>query len=187
VESIGNTGFDGHPTPFDPDADLGLSERMLDDALIVSWFGSSKDLAADLVPPVAAILARALSPGRLQAIHIPVLCTSCDIENRHLASPRVQGHHLLQIISQVASFAQPFSGVPGSGCSLRSTGRAFPWAFSLVGFRRPNLRLPGDQMAVAPQHPDRLAAPRAVKRLEDGREESLACRTTAFDRVGSHR
>jgi hypothetical protein len=53
--------------------------------------------------------------------------------------------------------------------------------FGLSGFwhmpRGTNLSLPGDQMTVTVQHPYRLAAPRAVKRFEQARKESLALRT----------
>ena len=52
--------------------------------------------------------------------------------------------------------------------------------FGLSGFRRGLLRtdlsLPGNQMTVTTQHPYRVAAPRAVKRVEQARKESLALR-----------
>ena len=43
--------------------------------------------------------------------------------------------------------------------------------------RGTNLCLSGDQMTVTTQHPYRLAAPRAVKRFEQGCKEAYALRT----------
>jgi len=52
--------------------------------------------------------------------------------------------------------------------------------FGLSGFwhmlHGTDLSLPGNQMTVTAQHPYRLAAPRAVKRFEQARKESLALR-----------
>lgn len=52
--------------------------------------------------------------------------------------------------------------------------------FGLSGFRHmhrgTDLGLPGNQMTVTTQHPYRLSAPRAVKRFEQARKESLALR-----------
>ena len=52
--------------------------------------------------------------------------------------------------------------------------------FGLSGLRHmargTNLSLPGNQMTVTAQHPYRVAAPRAVKRFEQARKESLALR-----------
>jgi len=66
--------------------------------------------------------------------------------------------------------------------------------FSLSGFRHmprgTNLSLPGNQMTVTAQHPYRVAAPRAVKRFEQAREEPLALRARpglAFNGVSAHR
>jgi hypothetical protein len=50
--------------------------------------------------------------------------------------------------------------------------------FGLSGFRHmprgTDLSLPGNQMTVTAQHPYRVTPPRAVKRFEQAREESLA-------------
>ncbi|WP_156435421.1 hypothetical protein [Bradyrhizobium lablabi] len=66
--------------------------------------------------------------------------------------------------------------------------------FGPAGFRRwlgrTNLRLSGGQMAVAAQHPDRFAAPRPVKCLEDAHKQPLALRTwsgLAITGVNAHR
>lgn len=52
--------------------------------------------------------------------------------------------------------------------------------FGLFGFRDmdrgTDLSLPGNQMPVTAQHPYRVAAPRAVKRFEQAREEARALR-----------
>jgi hypothetical protein len=56
--------------------------------------------------------------------------------------------------------------------------------------RGTNLSLPGDQMTITAQHPYRVAAPRAVKRLEQACKESLALRARpglAFNGVSAHR
>jgi len=52
--------------------------------------------------------------------------------------------------------------------------------FGLSEFRHmprgTDLSLPGNQMTVTAQHPYRVASPRAVKRFEQARKESLALR-----------
>ena len=52
--------------------------------------------------------------------------------------------------------------------------------FGLSGFRHrlrgANLSLPGNQMTVTAQHPNRLAPPRAVERFEQADKKSLALR-----------
>ena len=66
--------------------------------------------------------------------------------------------------------------------------------FGLSGFRHglrgANLSLPGNQMTVTAQHPDRLAPPRAVERFEQAAKKSLALRARPgldFNRMSTHR
>ena len=56
--------------------------------------------------------------------------------------------------------------------------------------RGTNLSLPGNQMPVTAQHPNRVAAPRAVERFEQPRKDSLALRALpglAFNGLSAHR
>src|SRR5947207_14303680 len=79
------------------------------------------------------------------------------------------------------------SGEPGPGVPMRrvigADGRVISVGISLAlfglsGFRHmprgTDLSLPGNQMTVTAQHPDRVTPPRAVKRFEQAREKSLA-------------
>ena len=89
-------------------------------------------------------------------------------------------------------------GLGGLGCPAAGACGTFVGIsialFDVSGFRltlrRPHLRLPGHQMPVTAKHADRLAAPRAMKRLEDASEESLVLRVLprlAFNGMNTHR
>jgi len=71
-------------------------------------------------------------------------------------------------------------GSPGaSGAQARepSPSSARAQAGSAFTLMQTNLCLSGDQMTVTTQHPYRLAAPRAVKRFEQGCKEAYTLRT----------
>ena len=72
--------------------------------------------------------------------------------------------------------ARPVDGVGERAISVGISAALFGLSGSWRIRRGTNLCLSGDQMTVTTQHPYRLAAPRAVKRLEQARKEAFALR-----------
>ena len=73
--------------------------------------------------------------------------------------------------------ARPADGVGERAISVGISTALFGLSGSWRIHRGTNLCLSGDQMTVTTQHPYRLAAPRAVKRFEQGCKEAYALGT----------
>jgi hypothetical protein len=112
--------------------------------------------------------------------------TSSIFRNATSTEPANSAGRLMATAGKLTGFTsrKPGPGVPtrlANGADERVISvRISAALFGLSRFWRmphgTNLSLPGNQMPVAAQHPYRVAAPRAVKRFEQAREESLALR-----------
>lgn len=90
----------------------------------------------------------------------------------------------------LGGLACPAADARGRGISVGISIALFDVSGSRLGLRGPHPRLPGHQMPVPAKHADRLAAPRAMQRLEDARKESPALPVLlllAFNGVSTHR